>query len=383
MTEAKVEALKVQNQEKIVAVKKEQAEAFQAFKKRTQDELEALRLKNLKDIDDFKLKAKKQIDALQATQIKDIENFRQNEVPALEKKLTEELTEKNKDMSPTDIENTVNDLTFKKEQDFLLNQSEEMFKLRNNCLVEEEKLHRGYQKSMQDLQTKYLEEEHKVLLENLETIQKMIEENAGKEYELMKDIASSQNQASINALEEDFQKLLATQQTVVDDEKDKAKKEHETILKKHEEEIQKLESPTTEEEKKKAFLAKKFNIQIEAPTADKYNARLEEINKEFEEFKIQKRKVFEEDRAKIGSKSHPKLAEYPNEKAAMQQTHKSRIEKLTQFQKEEKSKLEAKFAELEKPFNERWEKARKDLKDKENAERESILHPAEEEGDAD
>jgi len=378
MSDARVEQLKTQNQEKVVAIKKEQAENFQAFKKRTQDEVESIRLKNLKEIDDFKLKAKKQIDALQSTQIKDVEKFRQAELPEIEKKLNAELTGQHKEMSPIEIENMVNDLSFKKEQDFLLNQSEEMFKLRNNCLAEEEKFHRAYQKAVQELQTRHLEEEHKILLENLETIQNMMEENGEKEYSLQKDIAANENKAASTALEQEFQKILATQQAVIDEEKEKAKKEHDVILKKHEDDVQRLESPTTEEEKKKAFLAKKFNIQIEAPTTDKLNARIEELNKQFQEFKIEKSKVYEEDRGKLGSKSNPKLADYPNDKAALQQTHKSRIEKLTQFQKEEKAKLEGKFAELEKPFNERWEKSRKDLKDKENAERDSILHPAEE-----
>ena len=74
-------------------------------------------------------------------------------------------------------------------------------------------------------------------------------------------------------------------------------------------------------------------------------------------------------------KGAAQLAEHKETKDPLKQTHQSRVEKLVQFQKEERAKYETMLAEVLKQLDEKWAKNREDLKAQEERDRQALLNP--------
>jgi len=251
-------------------------------------------------------------------------------------------------------------------------------------LDEEELLQKKLQGDIQQMQLKHLGQEHKLLHSNLNIIQGLLETFFEEEVHLRKKLAPLEAEEQKQQLKEKINKIMADEEKIINEAKAREQAEYDALVKKHEEELAKFQGSLEEiskEDRKKAFLTKKFNIHLEPPSRNKLDIQLVDLEARFEAFKSEKAKTVEE-QSKMLIAVNPKEDEDINEqRQLLKQTHTSREEKLLQIQNEEKSKFEKMIEESNKQQGEPMQQRRKDLKEEEEKDRAIAMQPPLHQGD--
>lgn len=242
--------------------------------------MEALKAQNIKDLETFKQGAKKSVEQLLAKHNEETEAFSAGEFREFADKtraaLNEEAKAAGKEGNSEEIDAKFKEAILQKEQEFDLRQLSELhalklglleevslaFELLLSCLTffwlagvhtffffyfQEQKVHRGIQRKVRELQSQQQQKEHKQLQENLVALQSALEKHHDEQYELKKiEVLPATTAPSAG---DKFQEAI--EQMVVDREKDsvaekeKARKEFDDNVRKIEEEAEKAATPTT------------------------------------------------------------------------------------------------------------------------------------------
>jgi len=178
--------------------------------------------------------------------------------------------------------------------------------------------------------------------------------------------------------------IIASEEKIINSAKALAEADYGALLKKHEEEIAKIQGSIDEvakEDRKKAFLTKKFSLQIEPPSRAKLDTQLAELNARFNDFKLEKNKLADEQRKILFAVNNQEEKDFDEQRRELKQTHKSREEKLLQFQKEEKAKFEKLIEDANRQLEDQIQNKRNELKAEEEKDRTVALQPPEHHGE--
>jgi len=277
-----------------------------------------------------------------------------------------------------EIEAKLRELIEKKEIDFEIKHVEDLYILKYKCLEAEESLQKKLQAEMHQLQRSNLDKEHQLLFTNLKTLQDLMEKFFEEELELRKKLAPIEAAARKAEIDGKIQKIIRDEEKIIDDAKARAQSEYDDLVKKYEEEMAQLQKSLDDipkEDRKKAFLTKRFNLQAQAPNRTRLDLQLTELNSRFESFKLQKQKISEEQQKLIFSVDPHQDEEIEAHRKQLQQTHKSREEKLLQFQKEEKAKLEKLLEEAEQQLAELILQRRQDMEAEHEKDKATAMQP--------
>lgn len=245
----KLDVLQTKQQQGIVEMKKGQAEAFQRFKKTLQEEIEALRVANLKDLETFKVGAKKRVESLVEKQSEETEAFSSGEfrdfADKTKARLAEEAKSSGKDVNEEELEVKFKEAVLLKDQEFELKHVNELHALKQTLLEEEERVHRGIQQKVKELQVKQQQAEHKMLADNLVAIQSTLEQHHDEQFEVKKTaLLPATDLAVVDKFKEAVDQMITEREKDSEAEKEKARVEYEDLVKKIEEEAEKVAAPT-------------------------------------------------------------------------------------------------------------------------------------------